>query len=326
MLDDMQRRLILLDRLLHNSRSPRNTFSPDCLVDPVLSPELALLMGIGGCGDDNISVTFLSSCVQGPPGPPGPIGPVGPPGPPGPGGTLNSAGFFALMPGDNVATVAVGSDVEFPQNGPATGVTITRLTNSSFNLATIGTYMVQFQVSVTEPGQLVLTLNGTDIAYTVVGRATGTDQIVGTALIATSVVNSVLTVRNPAANTTALTITPIAGGTQPVSAHLVITQLITATGPSGPQLLPITVVLSTPYAALATDYMIDVNVAGPSSVVLPVSPIGTVFIIKDISGNASVNNIVITASTTIDGALSAAIDLNYGAMAFVFNGTVWNII
>lgn len=35
----------------------------------------------------------------------------------------------------------------------------------------------------------------------------------------------ILTVRNPAGNTAALTITPLAGGTRSVSAHLVITQI-----------------------------------------------------------------------------------------------------
>ena len=37
--------------------------------------------------------------------------------------------------------------------------------------------------------------------------------------------NSILTVRNPAGNTAALGITPLAGGKRPVSAHLVIAQL-----------------------------------------------------------------------------------------------------
>jgi len=82
-----------------------------------------------------------------------------------------------------------------------------------------------FQVSVTEPGQLILTLNGADLAYTVVGRATGTSELAGMSLVTTNVINSMLTVRNPAGNSTALTITPLAGGTRPVSAHLVITQI-----------------------------------------------------------------------------------------------------
>lgn len=81
------------------------------------------------------------------------------------------------------------------------------------------------QVSVDEAGQLLLTLNGSEVAYTVVGRATGTSQIIEMALITTSTSNSVLTVRNPAGESTALTITPLAGGTDPVSAHLVILQL-----------------------------------------------------------------------------------------------------
>ena len=89
----------------------------------------------------------------------------------------------------------------------------------------MGTYQVMFQVSVNEPGQLNLTVNGTNLAYTTVGRATGTSQIVGISLVTTTLANSVLTVRNPAANSTALTITPLAGGGEPVSAQLVITQI-----------------------------------------------------------------------------------------------------
>ena len=82
-----------------------------------------------------------------------------------------------------------------------------------------------FEVSVDEAGQLLLTLNGADLPYTVVGRATGASQIVGMAIVTTTVVNSILTVRNPAGNAAALTITPLAGGTRAVSAHLVITQI-----------------------------------------------------------------------------------------------------
>ncbi len=82
-----------------------------------------------------------------------------------------------------------------------------------------------FEVGADEAGQLILTLNGEDLEYTVVGIATGASQIVGMALVTTTVINSVLTVRNPAGNAAALTVTPLAGGTRPVSAHLVITQI-----------------------------------------------------------------------------------------------------
>ncbi len=129
------------------------------------------------------------------------------------------------MPPDNAATVAPGTDVSFPEDGPTSGTTITRTGPSTFNLSAIGTYQVLFQVSVSEAGQLIITINGADLAYTVVGRATGTSQIIEMTIVNTTVVNSILTVRNPAGNSTALTITPLAGGTRPVSAHLVITQI-----------------------------------------------------------------------------------------------------
>ena len=159
-------------------------------------------------------------------GPQGPIGETGATGPQGPaGGVLNYADFYALMPEDNSATVAPGTDVSFPQDGPNSGSGIARSGPSSFVLADIGVYQVLFQVSVTEAGQLILTLDGQDLAYTVVGRATGTSQIVGMAIVETTAINAILTVRNPAGNAAALTITPLAGGTRPVSAHLVITQL-----------------------------------------------------------------------------------------------------
>jgi hypothetical protein len=138
---------------------------------------------------------------------------------------LNYADFYALMPPDNSATVAPGANVSFPQDGPNSGTDISRLGSDSFNLEQIGTYQILFEVSVDEAGQLILTLNGEDLAYTVFGRATGASQIVGMAIVSTTVINSVLTVQNPVGNAAALTITPLAGGTRPVSAHLVITQI-----------------------------------------------------------------------------------------------------
>ena len=161
----------------------------------------------------------------GPTGPQGIAGATGPTGPAGPLGTINFADFYALMPPDNAATVAPGTDVSFPQDGPTSGTSIQRTGPSSFNLGEIGTYQVLFEVTVSQSGQLLLTLNGADLPYTVVGRDTGTAQIVGMALVQTTSVNSILTVRNPAGNYTALLITPLSGGMRPVSAHLVILQI-----------------------------------------------------------------------------------------------------
>jgi len=164
--------------------------------------------------------------VTGPHGITGPFGPTGNQGVTGPAGILSAADFFALMAEDNSATVAAGSNVNFPQNGPIFGTDITRLTSSTFNLASIGIYQVLFQVSVTQAGQLCVAIGATQNAYTVVGRATGASQIVGICLINITTVNSVLSIRNPLGEPTSLLITPNAGGTNAVSANLVITRLL----------------------------------------------------------------------------------------------------
>ncbi len=205
---------------------------------------------IGPTGPAGANGAVGATGAQGPSGDPGPTGAIGTTGVPGPtgaagtngtngatgpqgavgptgaqGGVLAFADFYALMFPDNAATVAIGGDVDFPQDGPTSGPSISRIGADAFNLTDIGVYSVFFQVSIDEAGQLILTLNGADLAYTVVGRATGTSEIVGMAIVQTTVVNSILTVRNPAGNSTALTVTPLAGGTRPVSAHLVITRI-----------------------------------------------------------------------------------------------------
>ena len=135
--------------------------------------------------------------------------------------------FYALMPGDNTATVAPGTSISFPQNGPTTGKIIRSSTTptSQFVLPDIGTYSITWQVSIAEAGQLVLVVNGVEDARTVVGRATGTSQIVGNTLLTTSTLNTTISVNNPSGNPVALTVSPMAGGTKAVSASMVITRL-----------------------------------------------------------------------------------------------------
>jgi len=129
------------------------------------------------------------------------------------------------MPPDNAATIAVGAAVQFPQLGPTSAGGITALTATTFNLAAIGTYEVTWQVSVNEAGQLEIALGGVGLPNTVVGRATGTNQIVGSTFITTNSTNSALSIINPVGNAAALTITPIAGGASAVSATLTIKRL-----------------------------------------------------------------------------------------------------
>ena len=101
-------------------------------------------------------------------------------------------------------------------------------------------------------------------------------------------------------------------------------------GPAGsPSPVPVTIVNTSPYIALPTDYDLAVtaNAVIPASVVLPASPVGTVFIVKDAAGVANINSITVSAIvSTIDGAASAVIDSPYGSLTFIFNGVDWNIV
>ena len=155
---------------------------------------------------------------QGIEGIPGPIGPIGLPGLP---GTFSAGDFYALS---QVATIAPGTPISFPLTGPFFGTDILRIDTSHFNLVSIGIYQVFFQASITEAGQLCVVL-GTELHYTVVGRATGTSQIVGMCLVQNVVPNTLLSIVNPIGETTALTITPLAGGILAASAHLMITRI-----------------------------------------------------------------------------------------------------
>ena len=188
-------------------------------------------VGPTGPGGGPTGPTGATGPSSGPPGPTGATGPTG--GSPGPTGATGATGpngnvlafslFFALMPGDNSATVAPGAPVQFPQLGPTNGAAV-QLTATTFQVAATGTYEVIWQVSVNEPGQLQLAVGGFGAPNTLVGRATGTNQIVGQAVIILPA-GAILSVINPVGNIAALTITPIAGGTHPVSATLSIKRL-----------------------------------------------------------------------------------------------------
>ena len=91
---------------------------------------------------------------------------------------------------------------------------ISRTRPNNFNLADIDTYQILFQVNVNKATQLVLILNNNELEYTAVDRTTGTSQIIGMAIITTTSINSIKTIRNLKDNAVAHTITPNVGGTE----------------------------------------------------------------------------------------------------------------
>ena len=142
--------------------------------------------------------------------------------------TISFLDAYALMPSDNPNPIAVGSDIAFPNINSTSNSDILPVANStsSFTLGPIGVYDIYFQVGVTDVSgcQLVVTLNNVEKSYTVSGLV-GSNVIVGRTLMTTTVVNSVVTIRNPAANARSAVLTPSLGGNSPISAHLIITRL-----------------------------------------------------------------------------------------------------
>jgi hypothetical protein len=104
-------------------------------------------------------------------------------------------------------------------------------------------------------------------------------------------------------------------------------------GPPGPPgqpgtigVVPTTNISTATYTALSTDYFLCVDTTVPVTITLPIGILGTVYIVKDCSGNSGTNAILIQGSggQLIDGD-GATVNTNYGSLQFLFNGTEWSI-
>lgn len=96
------------------------------------------------------------------------------------------------------------------------------------------------------------------------------------------------------------------------------------------QISKVTSVSTTPYTALATDFIIDVTTTSTAITInLPTATgnAGRIYIIKDVSGQAATNNITVDASGTqlIDGTLTKIISGNFGALTLKCTGSAWGI-
>lgn len=94
-----------------------------------------------------------------------------------------------------------------------------------------------------------------------------------------------------------------------------------------PSPVTVTQVTTPEYTATAKDYFLCVDHAGQVVITLPTGILGTVYIVKDCSGNASVANPIIVQgdAQNVDGATST-INTPYGSLSFIFNGTEWSIV
>lgn len=199
---------------------------------------------IGPTGPQGVPGAVGATGAIGPTGPQGPqgvagatgaVGPTGPQGvagatgatgavgPTGPAGGISEyASFYALAPNDNPTAIAQNTAVEFP-NTSASTTGITRLTNSTFNLADTGTYLIMFKVNTNTAGQLGIAVNGAVQPNATFGNAADDGIIEGKTIITTTAANTVLSIVNPIA--TVVTVTPSAGGTQATVSDLTIIKL-----------------------------------------------------------------------------------------------------
>ena len=98
---------------------------------------------------------------------------------------------------------------------------------------------------------------------------------------------------------------------------------------NGLALEPVRIALVSPDTVLATDSIVSyqLTVAGAVAVALPAGITGTVYYLKDGTGDAATNPITITpAAGTIDGAATATINTNYGALTLAYTGAKWEIL
>lgn len=119
---------------------------------------------------------------------------------------------------------------------------------------------------------------------------------------------------------TGITVTPTTG----TGANVITIDAV------GTPLLAVRLAVATPVAVVNADDIISVEVPGPVAVAvnLPAGVTGQVFYIKDGLGLASVATpITITpAAGTIDGAVSAVINVPFGALTLAYSGVEWKIL
>ena len=99
---------------------------------------------------------------------------------------------------------------------------------------------------------------------------------------------------------------------------------------NGLALEPVRIALVSPDTVLATDAIVSyqLTVAGAVAVALPAGVTGTVYYLKDGTGDAATNPITITpnGAETIDDAATATINTNYGAVTLAYTGAKWEIL
>jgi hypothetical protein len=105
-------------------------------------------------------------------------------------------------------------------------------------------------------------------------------------------------------------------------------------GPQGPQGLPgfiknasVKLVDEPDYTALVEDSFLGIIYSGKTTITLPLSSDGKIYVVKDSIGTSSKNAISILAiDSTIDSLKTYSVDIDWGSVTLIYNGLEWNIL
>lgn len=88
------------------------------------------------------------------------------------------------------------------------------------------------------------------------------------------------------------------------------------------------IVTTTPYTVTDGYYVILVNTSTAKTINLPASPAnGDVYNVKDMTGNASANNITVSGNgKNIEPNPTYVMNTNYASSVFMYNGTTWSVL
>lgn len=138
---------------------------------------------------------------------------------------MAAAEFNIPVPTAGSITIDQGAPVPFSVTGTTAGTGISNVAGT-ITIAEPGTYLVNFAVNVSDEGQLVLSVNGAEQAYTTAGNAAPNTPIIGSSIITVAAANTTLSVDNPTSAAGALTINqdPTAGANE-IAARVTIVRL-----------------------------------------------------------------------------------------------------
>ncbi len=104
-------------------------------------------------------------------------------------------------------------------------------------------------------------------------------------------------------------------------------------GPIGPQGppgsladVPVTLIDTPTYDPNFNEYFLGVIYAGPVTITLPAGTVGKVYVVKDVIGDADTNPITVVGTAQNVDAGTATINVPFGSITIVFNGSSWSIV